>query len=146
MGTVTAYNLANVQAALGGVNPISMSEYYRGGPFVPTTRTVITRDPTSGEIYNYPSNFWRNYYGAGFSDIYWFSGGPGQIGGGPANITSFTNGGWTYYRGTFRFREATYGIDFYGFWREQSSTAPANTGVPSSGQISLSQLFGASNP
>ena len=34
-----AITLAQVQSEFGGSNPISMSEYYRGGSYVPTTVT-----------------------------------------------------------------------------------------------------------
>jgi len=40
-------SLANLQLEFGGVNPISLSEYYKGGPYV---STVSTQVPTSGVI------------------------------------------------------------------------------------------------
>tara|TARA_R110000868_G_scaffold107277_3_gene293527 strand:- start:54 stop:1052 length:999 start_codon:yes stop_codon:yes gene_type:complete len=45
-GTIT---FAQIQAEFGGSNPISLSEYYRGGSYVPNT-TVNSSIPTSGTI------------------------------------------------------------------------------------------------
>jgi hypothetical protein len=155
MGTVTAYNLANVQAALGGANPISMSEYYRGGAYVPANRTIAytAREPATGENYN------MGYFGQ--SKYHWFETSQNILGfywnntyvyegaAGPASITS---GGITYYRGSF----VTSGtnpdngvtVNFYAIYRTYPSSyqQAINTGVPSSGAISLSQLYGAANP
>lgn len=51
-GTIT---LAQIQTEFGGTNPISLSEYYRGGPYVTTNNTGV---PTSGTIQL------SNFYGA----------------------------------------------------------------------------------
>jgi len=42
-----AISLANVQTEFGGSNPISLSEYYRGGAYTTTNNTGV---PTSGQI------------------------------------------------------------------------------------------------
>ena len=55
MGTVASYDMASIQSALGGSNPISLSEYYRGGSYVPATVSGAVREPASGE-YNIVSN------------------------------------------------------------------------------------------
>jgi len=135
MGTVTAYNLNNVQAALGGSNPVSMSEYYRGGLYVPSTRAITVREPTSGEYYD-------GYY-------YWID--AGTLAWAGVVITNFvgfgttyTVGSVTYYRGSFR-GSSKFG-SFYAVYRTYPSTVSINGDVPSSGTISLSQLFGAQNP
>ena len=47
--------LSQIQTEFGGSNPISMSEYYRGGPYVTTNNTGV---PTSGVISI------GNFYGA----------------------------------------------------------------------------------
>lgn len=151
MGTVTQYNMANIRDALGGSNPVSLSQYYRGGPRVPTTRTVTVRDPSSGEYLNRsgPLFFWfqsLTYGGSPLGAAFWWNSASTNAGGGEP--TSFTTGGFTYFRGTFnerRFGDHTI-EDFYGIFRTSSSTVSINTGVPSSGQISISQLFGAENP
>ena len=48
-------SLAQIQTEFGGSNPISLSEYYRGGPYVTTNNTGV---PTSGSISI------SNFYGA----------------------------------------------------------------------------------
>jgi hypothetical protein len=150
MGTVTQYNLANVQSALGGSNPISMSEYYRGGPYVPTTRNVTVREPSSGDSYARGSTDWAVINSSGTS-LYW--GGPFVASAFGAGTTSLVRDGYTYYRGGYR-ETTSEGNSYYGFftlvhyavYRTYGSTASINTGVPSSGAISISQLYGAANP
>jgi hypothetical protein len=146
MGTVTSRDLANVQAALGGSNPISMSEYYRGGAYVPTTRaTLVTEGPTySIEAYDfaYASS-------PSISFIYWAtaSGYPNYSVSG--EVTSYTVGGVTYYRGSYVQRTGgTFGGYTYHYQisRQYYTSTTINTGVPSSGTISLNQLLGAANP
>ena len=44
-----AITLAQIQSEFGGSNPISMSEYYRGGSFVPS-HSGTTGIPSSGQI------------------------------------------------------------------------------------------------
>lgn len=146
MGTVTQYNLANVQAALGGANPISMSEYYRGGPYVPITRTTtVSEGPFYGlETYNFQ---WREK--DGYSAAYWATspGYPNATASG--QVTSMTSGGFTYIRGNYVERTGStisgYKYNYY-ITRQYQSSVAINTGVPSSGAISISQLYGAANP
>jgi hypothetical protein len=148
MGTVTSRDLANVQAALGGSNPISLNEYYRGGAYVPTTRTVSGREPTSGEYYTFSNPVYFVAYfsaGAGRSEWAWSGAYVYNAGGNPSTVVS---GIYTYYKGSFRGQFNTKAgpeLD-YGIYRTYSSTTSINTGVPSSGTISLNQLLGAQNP
>jgi hypothetical protein len=148
MGTVTAYNMSNIQSALGGSNPISLSEYYRGGAYVPTTRSTTVREPTSGEYYNWPSNpytWWERQVGV-LVYVRWFGTLPTTAG---QAATSVSAGGYTYFRGSYRqFLSDPYGnsYELYGIYRTSGGTTSINTGVPSSGTISISQLYGAENP
>lgn len=66
--TSGAISLSNIQSEFGGQNPISISEYYRGGGAVPNS-TVNNSIPTSGQISL--SNF---YGGANFVVDNTFSG------------------------------------------------------------------------
>lgn len=150
MGTVTQYNLANVQAALGGANPISMSEYYRGGAYVPTTRASSTRSPASGDVYASGAYWFLDQYGSTYYSFFQYNGynPPGFISG---DVSSYTAGQTTYYRGNFRSYQPNidgYGTNRtnYGVYSVTNSSVSINTGVPSSGQISMSQLYGAANP
>lgn len=141
MGTVTQYNLANVQAALGGSNPISMSEYYRGGPYVPTTRTTTT---TEGPFYSLSVYSWSRT-NAGTVTIYW--NGSLIASGSYGDITTFSSGGFLYVRGAFQSGSGS-GLNPYKYAisRQYSTSTSINTGVPSSGTISIAQLYGAANP
>lgn len=151
MGTVTQYNLANVQAALGGANPISMSEYYRGGAYVPTSRTTTVREPTSGENYNYPSSpytWWETQTSAAQYSMARWSGAIYTVSG-TSTLTSITSGSSTYYRGSYRTSVSdpySNSYNIYALYRITTTSTSINTGVPSSGTISISQLYGAENP
>jgi hypothetical protein len=138
MGTVTAYNLANVQAALGGANPISMSEYYRGGPYVPTTGTTTV---TEGPFYQQSVYEWYTF--SSFLDVYW-AGTLVYSTSSHSGATSIAVGSTTYFRGAFV--TSFFGQNRYQVSRQYPSTISINTGVPGSGTISLSQLLGARNP
>jgi hypothetical protein len=59
-GNGAPITLAEVQTEFGGANPINMSEYYRGGPYVTANNTNV---PTSGAI------SMSNFYGANKSFI-----------------------------------------------------------------------------
>jgi hypothetical protein len=139
MGTVTAYNLANVQAALGGANPISMSEYYRGGPYVPTTGTTTVSE---GPLFQQNVYEWMQSSGS-FLYIYW-AGNLVYSTASYSGATSIAVGSTTYFRGAFV--SSFFGSNRYYVSRQYPSTISINTGVPGSGTISLSQLLGARNP
>lgn len=149
MGTVTQYNLANVQAALGGVNPISINEYYRGGLYVPATRTVtISEGPfyAVGTAFDY---YWSETSSTNTTTVTWGydSITPGAYGitfSFPLGPTSYSYAGDIYYREVLQSTVKT--RRRYSISRTISVTTIINTGVPSSGQISISQLFGAENP
>lgn len=155
-----AISLANLQTTMGGANPISLSEYYRGGAYTPATKTIATREPASGEYFGLSTYQWQQSYsgygnsGPAFSAAIFWSGSwiTTAV---PANATSYTTGGYTYYRGalyTSGYTPSQYGgggnitTYFYYIYRTSSSTVNINTGVPSSGGISLSQFYGAEKP
>ncbi len=153
MGTVTQYNLAHVRNALGGSNPVSMSQYYRGGARVPATRTVnyTAREPGSGELYSRPAgSYWGTsgiyltlYFQGTFIGNFTFAN--------AYSTTVYTVSGITYYRGTLFAAETGKGQSgyyYYGIYRTYPASyqQAINTGVPSSGSISMSQLYGAENP
>lgn len=141
--------MASIQSALGGSNPIGLNEYYRGGSFVPTTASTVVREPTTGQYYNGTSSqyyYWRNFYNdpepnttVFFTDALGFTVN--------SSTTSFTSGAYTYYRGSLTYQD-TGKIPYndYGIYRTSGSSTSINTGVPSSGTISIQNLFGARNP
>ena len=142
MGTVTQYNLQNVRDALGGPTPIEMSNYYRGGSYVPTTRSTTTREPSSGAYYS-GSYQWATTAGdPGYCLGFYWNGVETSV---SQRVTSFSTGGSTYFQGTFQASGKF--ADTYSIFRTTTSTVSINTGVPSPGSsISISQLYGAENP
>lgn len=163
MGTVTQYNFSNIQSALGGANPISINEYYRGGPYVPTTRstTTNTRNPPTGNLSPFnspPYNFWEVGYTSstgpsgvtGYNSFYRNNVSTNLSFLGYVTLSSYTSGNTTTYRSSYFSGYEDTG-NYFSQWRiyevvTSTSTVSINTGVPSSGQISISQLYGAENP
>ena len=73
--------LAQIQAEFGGANPISLSEYYRGGAYTTTNNTGV---PTSGSI------SLSNFYGTVAQFSYTFSSSTQEV-----NLYStLTSAGW----------------------------------------------------
>lgn len=157
--TSGAISLLDLQNEFGGSNPISISEYYRGGGLVPatTTTSTTTYEPgpgTSNYYYSLTSPLYgwvEDEYFPHTVYIYWND----------SVITTFdqnyqgeisqdTYGGWTYFR--FSIPTAT-GVNIgdgttysvYQIRRQQTTTTTIdiNTGVPTSGTISLSDFYGA---
>lgn len=150
-----AISIGNLNSFFGG-SGTSMSNFYRGGGRVPSTKTVtsIVRDPPSGDYYSRITSNHTVWFGDGA--LAWFSSADNpnvgwqppwmQHGGG----TSYTAGGFTYYRGSLRdVASDQYGTYYmYAVYRtsQSSSTSNINTGIPSSGSLSLSQFYGAEVP
>ena len=143
-----AISIANIASVMGGAAPHSLSEYYRGGAYVPSTRTVSTvvREPTSGDYYVNPGNIngrWVNSLGG--TNSYYFDGTKGHT-----SATSLTTGGYTYYRGSYKgYVSGKAGSEYrYGIYRTSGSTTTVNINgsVPTSGAISLSNFYGAAKP
>jgi hypothetical protein len=128
----------------------AMSNFYRGGGRVPSTRTVAitVREPSSGEFYSFRWEWVRNYASGNESDIWWNG---SYIGSADISATSFTSGSVTYFRGSFQTSDFDPELgtlrDYYGIFRTfpSTTTVAINTGVPSSGTISLSNFYGAVN-
>lgn len=151
-----AISFSQLQSHFGGGNPISISEYYRNGSYVPsiytvtTTTTTTTRQPSSGSNYTVWGGStgyeWR-VIGTSSTQIYW--GSSTITTSASATATSHTSGGWTYYRSTFVVQN--YSIYRYRIYRQQTTTSSSttttniNTGIPSSGTISMNQFYGGRN-
>lgn len=148
-------SLLDLQNEFGGSNPISISEYYRGGGLVPATTTTTTYEPGPGTS-NYYYSLTSPLYGWVEDEYYPYT---VYIYWNDAVITSFTQsyqgeisvdtyGGWTYVRFSIPTDTnvnigdgTTYSV--YQIRRQQSSTTDINTSVPTSGTISLSNFYGA---
>jgi hypothetical protein len=141
-------SIANLNGFFPG-SGTSMSNFYRGGGRVPTTKTVtvVTREPSSGYIFQGFVYSWL-YSGNGQAvQIFWPGGNTGWLYGYPSNPWSLTFGNVTYYRATASGRDKD-NNSHDGIYRTvtSSSAVSINTGIPSSGQISLSQFYGAETP
>jgi hypothetical protein len=142
-------SIANLNGFFPG-GGTSMSNFYRGGGRVPATKTVTTtvREPSTGFFYSAWHWFWL-YSIPGQAVQFWWQGSnlAGWVYGLP-NATSYTIGAFTYLRGDTMFFDNKGNATYHGIARisQSSSTANINTGIPSSGQISLSQFFGAETP
>ena len=148
--TSGAISLLNLQNEFGGSNPINISEYYRGGGLVPPTRTTFEPGPTSSTFgaasLSSPLNGWAQRQDSPYTvRIFWNS--DTQVvefsGTSLGSPSSYTTGGWTYSRSnTVTFTNIPFAGANYYIWpirREQT----ININVPTSGQISLSNFYGA---
>lgn len=137
-----AISINSIKSLFGGPASPSLANYYRGGAYIPATKSVTV---TEGEYYNINTWYWNQLSSAQII-IKWNN---TQIFNGNGNFTSYSSGGYIYYRGTFRQTVYPYTgpySSFYGVYRTYVSTVNINTGIPSSGQISLSQFYGAEKP
>lgn len=148
-----AISLSQIQSEYGGSNPISMSEYYRNGSYVPNAITSSSTGPGSYTSYQYSRNVtdWRVFISGSIS---W--GGSAivsntfSIG---TSTTTYSTGGYDYQRGsqaeivTSGSGKFTSTTVHYRIRRRQSSvttttSTSVNQSVPTSGQISLSNFYG----
>ena len=144
-----AISINDIKTLFGGPTSPSMSNYYKGGAYIPATKTVsegpfYLRTGGPGQYYWSNTNNFINdvtevlwnldtydkYYSPTFSI-------PRDN-----NLTSYTTGGFTYLRGTLQLDSG--GTQAYQVSRTSSVTI--NPNVPSSGVISLSQFYGAEKP
>ena len=144
--TSGAISLSQVQAEFGGSNPISMSEYYRGGANVPTTVTG-----SAGAWSSYQANastyYWSDVGNAGTVTIEWNN---SVVGSFQSSATTYTTGGYQYQKGTLfsssgggKGGPTTY---YYRVRRRTVGTSTTvNTSIPASGTISMSQFYGGRN-
>lgn len=142
--TSGAISLSQVQSVLGGGNPISMSEYYRGGAYTPATVSQPYA-VTEGPYFN-NSNRWLVFAG-NYADTILFGGTHWNQGYG-RNMTSYSVSGYTFYRGAYvRINSDKIVGNYYEYYISRSywasSSTNVNTGVPSSGTISMSNFYGA---
>lgn len=146
-----AISINDVAGVMGGSAPHSLSEYYRGGGLVPSTRTTNTRSPTSGYNISWDSGGGEpNYYFNETSDgnesaitvVYW----QGEVYVTLAGwaVTSYTVGNTTYYKGPF-YGNAGFGF-LYEIYKIATTTTNINANVPASGAISMSNFYSAEKP
>jgi hypothetical protein len=144
-GAISFNDLRTQLGPSSSAAPVPFSDYYRGGSYVPGTTTA---GPYYSEFS--PQYYWLNYIFATGSvyqgtSIWWNDvlvwSNPSSPG---ATATTVTVGSTTYTRGslyTSIYDDGTY----YNYYYVSQSIAK-NAGVPTSGTISLSNMYGASNP
>lgn len=149
-GPISIGDIANLFGGFG-----SLSNYYRGGAYIPATKPVTVFEPAGGGfIYsgfpydsNPPTQWVHNDSGADkysftylSTSLFWS--GVNVASFVDASATSFTVGGFTYHKDP--------GANWAQFrWRIRRTSVTnqnINTGIPSSGTISLSQFYGAEKP
>lgn len=136
--TSGAISLSQIQSEFGGSNPISMSEYYRNGSYVPSSITTGAGS-WSGYTGNTSSYYWSNLY-----ILVWAG---SQISTGWNGSGTFTSGGYDYQRESTHFA-TTYDkfagtIYYYRVRRRTSgSSLTVNSNVPTSGAISMDDFYG----
>jgi len=131
-------SINDIRNLFGGPGSPSLANYYRGGAYVPSTKSSTTVEGPFFVFNTARNDYWYST-GGGFN-AQW-NGTRYAVG---VGSTSFSAGGWTYYRTTFQFTD--YGVGYYSIRREQGSTVSINGGVPTSGTISISNLYGAEKP
>ena len=137
-----AISLSQVQSEFTGANPISMSEYYRGGSYVPTS---VGGAAGAWSGYTGTTSYTFRYSSFNITYIYWAGALIGSVGG---NITNRIIGSYEYNRGSqFNYVAGTKNdpesFTFYAIRRRTTATSvTVNTGIPASGAISMSQFYG----
>lgn len=144
--TSGAISLSQVQSEFGGANPISMSEYYRGGSYVPTT---VGGAAGSWSAYygNTSTYYWLDIGNSGSFSIRWNN---SNVGGTTSSATTYTTGGYEYQRGTlYTTVSGGKGSPTEYYYRVRRRTAATsvtvNTSIPASGTISMNQFYGGRN-
>jgi len=138
-GTIS---LSQIQAEFTGANPISMSEYYRGGSYVPTSvggAAGAWTSFTGNTAYGYSYNTTQ------YTTVLYWGGVQIRFQGGPQ--FSYSSGGYDYEPGPL-WSSSGGGkgggvVYYYQVRRRISATSiTVNTSIPASGQISMSQFYG----
>ena len=135
-----AISLLDLQNEYGGSSPISLSEYYRNGAYVPNSISSVVREPSSGDYYTAQSYEWVEQPAGTVLVVFWAGADAGVPNGYVG--TSYTVGSYTYYRGAYRSTDSSFGFIFNGIYRTSGSSILVNQSVPTSGTISLSNFYG----
>jgi hypothetical protein len=132
-------SLQNVKTVFGGPTSPAMNNYYRGGTYLPSsvTTSALVYEPAGGGFIwvRYDYYFWVLDYDVG---VIW-NGAFVGTNPGYANTTA-TIGIYTYYKGA---QSPVSGRFYIRRTYTGTTTTSVNASVPSSGQISMSQFYGA---
>lgn len=161
-----AIAISNIKTLFGGPTSPSLSNYYRGGSYIPATKVVstIAYEPNSISPVNnivpvFENGYWwiySMYKGVWFirnngTSVIWWN--DVQLIDGNVGGSSWTNGAYTYYAGSqsdSNFSTTCYCYLWYAYKIRRttggSETVSINTGIPSGGTIKLSQFYNAEKP
>lgn len=128
-------SLADIQAEFGGTNPISISEYYKNGVYVPSSIDSSLGPYWVNDQYEFKqvasstTIIWNSVTILSATDI-------GLAG-------SYSSGGYTYYRGSLQETITPYiGPTAYSYQVTRTSSITVNASIPTSGTISFSNFYG----
>lgn len=140
-------SLSQVQAEFGGSNPISMSEYYRGGSYVPDGS--VTYGSYSSYQGNVSTYYWSDVDNSGTVTLRWNG---STIGSFVSSATTYTTGGYQYQKGTLFSSDGGGGgkgepVTYYYRIRRRtvSGGGSANASIPTSGSISMGDFYGGAD-
>jgi hypothetical protein len=144
--TSGSISFSQLQSEYGGSNPISLSEYYRGGAYVPTTisqaagswSSYLGQSGTTWDIGIWRTIRWSGTQVNSTTDM-------------NNTVTSYSAGGYDYERGTQWDSYVTtdkYPVTVIRYRirrRTSAATITVNTNVPSSGTIDMADFYGGRN-
>ena len=134
-----AVSFLNLQNEFGGANPISLSEYYNGGAYVPSSSYGAYVDN-----YNSSTYYW-GYYSPSNPWLKWFNE-HNQFVTVSSPYDTYISNGIEYSRGSFVTSTVNYVGRFYLFRIKRRTVGiAANSSIPTSGLISMNQFYGSSN-
>lgn len=136
-------SFADIQNEYGGSNPISLSEYYKDGSYVPSS--IFALGTMSNEIYQLGVYwcFW-NDTSAGGNGFYQFEWNNSVIRQGySSSRPSYTDsGGYRYWFGSLQSNNVSGYQDWHAIKRQTAGNVTVNSNVPTSGTLSLSNHYG----
>ena len=145
-GTIS---FANLQTEFTGSHPIGFNEYYKDGSYVPST-VAVAAGSYSG--YSYSKTTTPLYYlevstTGTYSEttVYWNN---TSYDLGTGNLTTGSNGGYDYNRGDQKASDPGDKNNPTAFvWyevrrRTSATTVTVNANIPTSGQISMNNMYG----
>jgi len=130
-----AISLNNIKTLFGGVASPSLGDYYRNSSYI--------------RSYSQNSTHWLST-DSGYFELYW--GGANivpQSSGWSPTMTSYTTGGYTYFKGDVAANDSGYGGSGYVWnyvYRVLTTLVSANGVIPTSGPISMRNFYGAEKP
>ena len=136
-----AIALSEIQSEFGGSNPISLSEYYRGGSYVNPTLTYglnAANWSNSNQVIRYNSNSTYTFIWGG-TVVVQATG--SNTSSGLDNITGTTSGHTTYVYGCGTRLVNYSSYQRWSIWRKNKAAYD----MPTSGQIAMNQFYNASN-